>query len=258
MKPRRCPDPFPPPAEQRVIDQDLHGPPIRDQREITSLAAHSPRSSGFQRAREKNRCARSCGHSRDRPAPVSIPQTVRFPGCARKPQASIVNVRNDGAVNNGANTASSVISDAGTGSTASGSISGNPFRQRHRGPQAAAAGRPSWTACRKHLTSRPATPSPRGSPPTSRPAGPASASPSSATAASTATSPRSCPAAPSPPDPAPALPGSEDHWSIGIYKASTGQYTETELPGSFGPATGTPEQGIDDTFILYAGPPTGT
>jgi hypothetical protein len=36
-----------------------------------------------------------------------------------------------------------------------------------------------------------------------------------------------------------------------------GQYSESELPGSFGPATGTPEQGIDDTFILYAGPPTG-
>ena len=42
-----------------------------------------------------------------------------------------------------------------------------------------------------------------------------------------------------------------------IYKASTGQYSETELPGSFGPAAGTPEQGIDDTFILYAGPRTG-
>ena len=27
--------------------------------------------------------------------------------------------------------------------------------------------------------------------------------------------------------------------------------------GSFGPAAGTPEQGIDDTFILYAGPRTG-
>jgi hypothetical protein len=62
-------------------------------------------------------------------------------------------------------------------------------------------------------------------------------------------------------EPAPILrlryQGSADHWAIGIYKASTGQYTETELPGSFGPAAGTPEQGIDDTFILYAGPRTG-
>jgi len=50
--------------------------------------------------------------------------------------------------------------------------------------------------------------------------------------------------------------GSADHWAIGIYKASTGQYSETELPGSFGPATGTPEQGVNDTFTLYAGPRT--
>lgn len=51
--------------------------------------------------------------------------------------------------------------------------------------------------------------------------------------------------------------GSPDEWAIAIYKASTGQYTETEFPGSFGSATGTPEQGIDETFILYAGPRTG-
>ena len=51
--------------------------------------------------------------------------------------------------------------------------------------------------------------------------------------------------------------GSADDWAIGIYKASTGQYSENELPGAFGGATGTPEQGIDETFILYAGPRTG-
>ena len=51
--------------------------------------------------------------------------------------------------------------------------------------------------------------------------------------------------------------GSADRWVIGIDPASTGQYTESELPASFGPATGTPEQGVDDTFILYAGPNTG-
>jgi hypothetical protein len=51
--------------------------------------------------------------------------------------------------------------------------------------------------------------------------------------------------------------GSADDWAIGIYKASTGQYSENELPGALGGATGTPEQGIDETFILYAGPPTG-
>jgi hypothetical protein len=52
--------------------------------------------------------------------------------------------------------------------------------------------------------------------------------------------------------------GSPDEWAIGIYKASTGQYSENELPGSFGPITGTPEQGIDETFILYVGPRTAS
>jgi hypothetical protein len=51
--------------------------------------------------------------------------------------------------------------------------------------------------------------------------------------------------------------GSADRWAIGIYLASSGQYTESELPASFGPNTGTPEQGVDDTFVLYAGPKTG-
>jgi len=50
--------------------------------------------------------------------------------------------------------------------------------------------------------------------------------------------------------------GSADNWAIGIYKASTGQYSESDRPGSFSPVTGTPEQGIDETFILYAGPAT--
>jgi len=35
-----------------------------------------------------------------------------------------------------------------------------------------------------------------------------------------------------------------------------GRVADAELPASSGPATGTPEQGIDDTFILYAGPRT--
>jgi len=70
-------------------------------------------------------------------------------------------------------------------------------------------------------------------------------------------SPRSCPATASPRPSSLRYKGSADHWAIGIYKASTSQYSETELPGSFGPAAGTPEQGIDDTFTLYAGPRTG-
>jgi len=46
--------------------------------------------------------------------------------------------------------------------------------------------------------------------------------------------------------------GSADRWAIGIYLASSSRYTESELSASSGPATGTPEEGVDDTFILYA------
>jgi len=37
--------------------------------------------------------------------------------------------------------------------------------------------------------------------------------------------------------------GSADRWAIGIYLASSGQYTESELPASFGPETGTRRRG---------------
>jgi hypothetical protein len=47
--------------------------------------------------------------------------------------------------------------------------------------------------------------------------------------------------------------GSADRWSVGICLASSQRYTESELPLSFGPVTGTPEEGIDHTLILYAG-----
>lgn len=50
--------------------------------------------------------------------------------------------------------------------------------------------------------------------------------------------------------------GAIDRWNIGIWLASDERYTESELPASFGPRTGTPEEGIDHTFILYAGPNT--
>src|SRR5712671_988945 len=96
-----------------------------------------------------------------------MPHTVRFPDCARKPQARAVNVRNDGAVNNGANTASSVISDAGTGSAASGNI-GNPFCQEYPGTAGSPAIMDSVPHTPDPQTRRPATPSPAGSPPTSR------------------------------------------------------------------------------------------
>ena len=61
---------------------------------------------------------------------------------------------------------------------------------------------------------------------------------------------------PAPPSPVLRLryQGHIDRWKIAIYKYSTETYTEAELPTSFGPRTGTPEEGIDHTFCLYAGP----
>ena len=108
------------------------GAPAGTSRATASFATARPRSSALHRARAKNQCARSCGHSRDRPAPVSIPHTVRLPVCARNPQASPQNVRNDRTVNSGANAARTFITEAGTASVASGSIGGKPFHQRFR------------------------------------------------------------------------------------------------------------------------------
>ncbi len=51
--------------------------------------------------------------------------------------------------------------------------------------------------------------------------------------------------------------GSPEKWAIGIYQATPEPYSENEVPWSYGPLTGTPEQGIDETLALYAGPPAG-
>ena len=160
-------------------------------------------------------------------------------------------------MNRGANQASSVIRDAGTGSAASGSISGNPFRQRYPGtaggsrPQAIMDSVPQTpdqqtrNAVTRRIIAHVTAGWPRLGEPLVRHRG------------------QYCYVAallPGYREPTPILrlryQGSADRWAIGIYKASTGQYTESELPASFGPATGTPEQGIDDTFIVYAGPRT--
>ena len=107
------------------------GSPAGTSSVTTSSATARPRSSAHQRARAKNPCARLCGQVRVRPAPASMPHTVRLPACARNPQAnSMVKVRNDGAVNSGAKDVSNPIREAGTGSVASGSIGGNAFHQR--------------------------------------------------------------------------------------------------------------------------------
>ena len=51
-----------------------------------------------------------------------MPHTVRFPVCARKPQARPQTVRSDGAVNNGAKDESNPSREAETGSVASGTF----------------------------------------------------------------------------------------------------------------------------------------
>ncbi len=79
----------------------------------TSRATARPSSSEFQRAREKNECARLWLHNLDRPVPASIPHPVRLPVCPVNPQARPQNVRIDVAVNNGAKQTSSAWSEAG-------------------------------------------------------------------------------------------------------------------------------------------------
>jgi len=94
---------------------------------VTSFATARPTSSGFQRAREKNWCARSCGQDRARPRPAQHPAHRPPPRLREEPQASPQNVRNHGTVNNGASQASRPVSEQGTGSVASGSIGGDRF-----------------------------------------------------------------------------------------------------------------------------------
>src|SRR5437773_5360214 len=79
----------------------------------TSWASSTPSCSADQRAAEKNLCARSCDHDPDRPAPSSIPQTVRRPVWASIPQTSAQNVVKLGAVKHGRRSASSRASDGG-------------------------------------------------------------------------------------------------------------------------------------------------
>jgi hypothetical protein len=119
------PRPSSPPPEQGVIDRHGHRLPGRQQQRH-----RQPRDGQTQVVRVlpgpgEEKCARSWLHPG-----ASMPHIVRFPVCAANPQARQQSVRKDGAVNNGAKPASSVISDAGTGSVASGSIGGNPFQRR--------------------------------------------------------------------------------------------------------------------------------
>jgi hypothetical protein len=156
--------------------------------------------------------------------------TARFPGWPRKPQARPVNVRNDGAVNSGENTASSVISDAGTGSTASGSIRrGDPFRRgvpghgRHAGHHGnrAADTRPADQERRK----------PPGSPPASPEAGPASASRRHLARQLLLRRREAARPPTAHPVPAPALAGLPDEWPSASTRPPPGSTAKTSSPG---------------------------
>jgi len=119
---------------------------------MTSFATAIPRSSGFQRAREKNECPVVRPDPRQT-SPVQYPADRPLPGL-REETAGQHHERAErrGGEQRG-NTASSVIRDARTGSGASGSISGIRFT---RGNRARPVRRPSWKACRRHPTELPA------------------------------------------------------------------------------------------------------
>jgi hypothetical protein len=153
-----------PPPEQGVVDDDLHGLPVRHQQADDQLrhacpqVIRAPSGAGEEIVRPVMRPGPRQG------LPVSIPHTVRFPDCARKPQASPVNVRNDGAVNSGRTrpAASSATPGPGVnGNAASGSIRGNSFHDRRR-TRPAAAGPTIKDSVPQRPDSRPATPSPAG------------------------------------------------------------------------------------------------
>ena len=203
-----------------------------------------------------------------------MPHTVLRPVCARNPQARPQNVRNDGAVNNGPKTASRLARETGSGSITSAIIAA--IRLCRRLPP---------LASRRHAAAQAGQPCaipPHGGQPAIMDSVPDTPDPQTRTAVTqriTAHVTRGWPdlgepvvrhrgrfcyvsaRLPGEREPAPILrlryQGSADQWAIGIYLASTDRYTESELPTSFGPKTGTPEEGIDDTFILYAGPKTG-
>jgi hypothetical protein len=87
-------------------------------------ASSSPTWRGDHRAAEKNRCARPWCHIWAKPAPVSIPHTVRLTGCPNNPATIIVNVSKVGAVKHGRKVASA------PGRVGTRSIGGTLFRLR--------------------------------------------------------------------------------------------------------------------------------
>jgi len=119
------------PPEQGVVDCD--GDRAARPGPAAPPPALLPPGPGHRRCSGHGRRTGAPGHAARAgtgPPRASMPHTVRRPACVRNPQARPQNVRNDGAVNSGAKDMSSLISETGAGSVASGSIGGNPFHRR--------------------------------------------------------------------------------------------------------------------------------
>src|SRR5438094_2976076 len=195
MKPRRRPDLLPHSAEQRVVDEDLHRLPVRDQQADDQLRGGDAQVIGVPR-----------GRGEEGVRPVMRPQP-RQPGPGEHAtDRPLSGLREETAGQHGEGTERR----RGEQRREHGQQPHQRRRDRrcgirehqdqpHQGEQDTPGRcRASWTACRTRPTSRPETPLPPGSPPTSPSAGPASASPKSATAASTAMSPPACQATANP------------------------------------------------------------
>ena len=93
---------LPAPLEQGVVDRHDNRLAWGTSSATTSRATARRSSSGLHRARGEEPVRPVMAPAAGKARPGQHPYTVRFPVCARNPQARPQNVRNDGAVNNGA------------------------------------------------------------------------------------------------------------------------------------------------------------
>ena len=246
MEPPRGPDLVPPAAQQRVVDEDLHGLPGRHRQRDHRSGRGDAQVFGVPG-----------GHGRKNSAPghAATAATGRPPSACRRPSAS--------------RTAPGTAGQHGEGAERRGGEQRREHGQRrHQRRRHRRCGireyqrKPAFVKEEAYGTPTimdrvPQTPDPQTRNTVTQPIiahvtarmGPAWASPRSATAARTALSPRTCPGTARPcSSSAHATRAHRTPLAIAIYKASTGQTTETDFPASFGGATGTPEQGVDETL----------
>ena len=251
MEPRRGPDLLPPPAEQGVIDGDVDRRPRRDQQRDHQQGRGQPQVVGVPPGAGEEPVRPVVRPQPRQPGPGQHPADRPLPRLGKETAGQAAERAERRGREQRRERRSSVISDAGT---MSGSIGRRPFPRkggRGRGrPPAIMDSMPQTpdeqarNAVTARVTAHVAAGWPRLGLPEVRFRG------------------RYCYVAVTLPGhrgPTPFLrlrwTGSPDEWAIGIYKATTEQYSENEFPWSYGPLTGTPEQGIDETLALYAGPP---